>query len=541
MYDLLIVEDEEIILKALTVIIDWNAIGFQVAGTAGCAADALRILEESNMDVVLTDIKMPVVSGLELACELKSRFPAIRTILLSAFREFEFAQKAIEYGVHGYLLKTSGKEEIRKYFIKLKEELDLERARVSFYGGQGRAGAGPWWADSRRLLQKLLTGCDASNPELQVEEAARLGINLRHPGFTVALFELDRANEITALSGEEGLRAITAFIRNLVYLAVEIRQNGYVTELDGRTCALLTMKEAQASTFLRQLYQDIADELEISQFGRNTDVTISAAVGRAAASPQEIALSHASAAGCLAGKITLGCGKLSFAQDGQHINASSGDGLWMKADTDRIEALVRERKFTEAVARLDRAEARLIEQGAVSLDEPILCCVGILRQALDASPGPLPFRGVLMDLAQCEKMIGAADTVASLFDETRELLYGLEERSQPAPPAGTGPVVSKALGYLRERYATDLRLEDMASHVNVHPVHLCRLFSHETGMTFKELLTQERVNRAKELLADPSLKVYEISLAVGYRKPRYFSDLFRKVTGMTPLEYRERA
>lgn len=257
MYHLLIVEDEEIIRQALPLIIDWNAIGFDVAGAAGSVADALQIIEERSVDVVLTDIKMPVVSGLELACELKNRFPAIKTVLLSAYRDFNYALKGIEYGVYGYLLKTDSKAEIREYFVRLKDDLDRERIASALANSTDRAG-----------------------------------------------------------------------------------------------------------------------------------------------------------------------------RDEQPIANST-------------------------------------------------------------------------------------------------------------PTVAAGSIVTKALAYLQANYTTDVRLDDVAEYVRVHPVYLCRLFNHELGTTFKEQLTRIRIEKAKELLGDPGCRVYEISLAVGYQKPRYFSDLFKKVTGMTPLEYRE--
>lgn len=541
MYDLLIVEDEEIILKALTVIIDWNAIGYSVVGAAGSAIDALRIVEESAVDVVLTDIKMPVISGLELACELKNRFPGIKTILLSAFREFDYAQKAIEYGVYGYLLKTSGKEDIQNFFVKLKHEMDRERSKAPFYSGRDRPGAGLWWADSRQMLRAILTGSDENDPASLLVEAQRLNVNLQHPCFVAAQFDLDDIHEIHWQSGEDGVKATVAFVRNLIYLAVEVRQNGYVTDLDGRICVLLTMKEAQAKAFLRQLLQTVMEELEINQFGRGEEITVSGGVGAAVGSPEQIVASFAMAGELLANRVFLGGGKLLCVEDRACSPGGDDDLSWLKEEADRISALVQECNISAAASELDCMEARLARQCIPSLVGPVQHCLDMLRMAYAQSPGPLVFRGAPINLAQCEKMLSTANTIKGLFGTVRELLYGMEARSQAIHPSSANALVGKALGYLHDHYASDVRLEDVSTFVNVHPVHLCRLFHHETGMTFKELLTRERVGRAKEMLVDPSWKVYEVSLAVGYRKPRYFTDLFKKVTGLTPLEYREKA
>ena len=132
MYRLLIVEDEEFLRKSLCVMIDWQGLGIQVAGAVENGGEALRFLQEQGMerpvDIVLTDIRMPVMDGLELAGELQSRYPGIKTVLYSAYSEFSFAQKGIEYGVSGYLLKSQDEEEIENYFREMCHRMQKEAA-----------------------------------------------------------------------------------------------------------------------------------------------------------------------------------------------------------------------------------------------------------------------------------------------------------------------------------------------------------------------------------------------------------------------------
>jgi two-component system, response regulator YesN len=269
MYNILIVEDEEIIRNVMTVIIDWNMIGFQVAALAANGVEALKVLNNKNIDVVLTDIRMPGIDGLELACEIKTKFPRIKTILLTAYNDFEYARKGIEYGVYGYLLKSDDEEIMEKYFCNLKEVLDKER--------------------------------------------------------------------------------------------------------------------------------DICKQKE---------------------------------------------------------GASQNDGDYLLS-----------------------MRKKLIKNDDLHLD-------------MDNN---VPIR----------------------------------------------KITEKALKFIKDNFYSDISLEDVASHVNVHQVHLCRLLSNELGKTFKDILIETRIDEAKRLLAEIDMKVYEISEKVGYKKPRYFSELFKKCTGVTPLEYRE--
>jgi len=138
------------------------------------------------------------------------------------------------------------------------------------------------------------------------------------------------------------------------------------------------------------------------------------------------------------------------------------------------------------------------------------------------------------------KTVGLCDTIGSalrqlelFLNEVVVLLSGnLEQNSK---------IIEEALLYIHSNYSKQILLEDVASHVNLHPVYLSRLFKSETGKTFKRILTEIRIDKAKELLVGTlDSKVYEISEMIGYEKPRYFSSLFKTMTGLTPLEYREK-
>jgi YesN/AraC family two-component response regulator len=127
MYRILIVDDEEIIRQGLTQIIDWTEIGFEVAGTARSGSSAVEFIHNESVDVVILDIKMPKMSGLEVSRYLYEHFPAIKIVILSGYAEFEYAQKTINYNVFSYLLKPSRKEVIQELFLKLKSIMDNER------------------------------------------------------------------------------------------------------------------------------------------------------------------------------------------------------------------------------------------------------------------------------------------------------------------------------------------------------------------------------------------------------------------------------
>ena len=126
MYSVLMVDDEEDVVRAMQKKIDWESIGFRIMGYAHNGIEALDLAEQEAPDVVLTDIKMPYMDGLELAHNLKIMYPAVRILIFSGFDEFEYAKEAIRLEVEEYILKPVDADELRRIFTKIKESLDRE-------------------------------------------------------------------------------------------------------------------------------------------------------------------------------------------------------------------------------------------------------------------------------------------------------------------------------------------------------------------------------------------------------------------------------
>jgi YesN/AraC family two-component response regulator len=129
MYSIAIVDDEAAIRNGLARRIDWASLGYRVAGTFEDGEDALEFLERNTVDVILTDIRMAVVSGLDVAREAATRYPQTTIVLLSGYREFDYAREAMRYGVRHYLLKPTVPDEVREVFAGIREEIDSRPER----------------------------------------------------------------------------------------------------------------------------------------------------------------------------------------------------------------------------------------------------------------------------------------------------------------------------------------------------------------------------------------------------------------------------
>ncbi|MFP4302327.1 MAG: helix-turn-helix domain-containing protein, partial [Spirochaetaceae bacterium] len=517
MYRLIIVDDEEVIRNGLRSVVDWEALGFTVVGTFPNGNAALGYLRKQKIDVVLADIRMPRLSGLDLARIVMVDMPETLVVILSGYDEFHYAQEAIDLNVFKYLLKPIKEAQLTEVFTKLKDTLDNRDPR----------------ADTGHRLEALR--------EQAMEQWISSGIRSPLP---------------PSVNGSlEGLQAGGRSV-----LLLEPRANGAAQEEQPDLlgfCATLrrvfadSVPESELRTFILRNGvrlvvvlagnpQDLAEELfEIAQEEASTypGLTLSAAIGPSVEEEEKVPLSFLGAERTLARRMYLGLGRLIHPEEGDHSEVERPIQLSVEGMADALVTGSRNRiaeTLREAFSQL--REARIIS--------------------------PETVRTVLLSLMVRlkERLLSSAPAVAAALPEDAHLQRELEDSccldefhsristmlDSALRTAGDGSglrsaVITSAVRLIQGNYATDLSLDDVAREVEVSAGYLSRLFKQVTGETFKGYLTRIRMQEAKRLLSESGSKIYEIAEAVGYNDQHYFSEVFRKETGLSPMEYRNRA
>lgn len=224
MYKLLIVEDEAEVRNGIRNNIDWGSMGFEVIAEAGNGREALDIIENSKPDVVITDITMPIMDGLELSYILKEEYPTIRTIILTGYDDFKFAQRAIKYGVSDYLLKPVLPEDLSKLMLRIKNEIDSEIAekediqKLRLYYQQSI----PIIKDK---FLTLLISTEIENDEIENKKAS-LKLDLDGEGFTAAAASIN--SETTGNWGNDDYELLKFAILNIAQEKTKKRSMGEV-------------------------------------------------------------------------------------------------------------------------------------------------------------------------------------------------------------------------------------------------------------------------------------------------------------------------
>lgn len=536
-----LVEDEFIVREGIKNNIDWGANGFEFCGEASDGELAFPMIKKERPDIVITDIRMPFMDGLELSRLIKKEFPNTRIMILSGYEEFEYAKTAIQIGVEEYLLKPINGEELLKAVRRVADKIQEERESAKNFQKYQKDSLENLQNAKRELFNDLIS----SEPALSevIDRGRELELELTAGCYNILLLKIQRKQ--CAESFSERINEITEkvdeFVRSHKHMLIcfdrEPEGSAYLflgeneEVIDKNICAFLE--------FFRQTLEQYA---EVSYFG---------SIGKAVMRLRDLTMSYEAASHAFAYRfLTDGNGVIRFEDikdAGGKLNLS-GDCLIGSVDVGNLD----KRKIEEFLKGGEIEEARyFVEEyirniGAEGNDSLLFrqyivmdmyfVAMNFLKQLGDAETLSVnePFESL-------EQMQGIISHLEETMKYIVDLFSHVMELRDKQTLKRESDVVEMARQYIKDHYnEEELTLTRVAAHVNVSPNHLSAMFSQKTGQTFVRYLTDFRMSRAKELLKCTNKRSSKISEEVGYRDPHYFSYLFKKNQGCTPMQYRER-
>jgi two-component system response regulator YesN len=480
MYRVLIVDDERLIREGLRGLIDWEALGFQVEAVAADGVEALELLDASPVDLVIADIRMPRMDGLDLLAELRSRGNPVRFLVLSGFAEFEYAQRASAQGIDGYLLKPVDEVELARHLAEVRRRLDSTRFSALTLV-QGADTVPPAYAWGRwQVLLLAVPGSSGQPRSLDPDTDRRLRKACRDRGW----------GELFPEPGAVGLllRQVYPGGHNLSALAREL-------------AAVLGPESAR----------------------------FAGAVGPVVTEPRDVASSLAAARALLAQRFFQTPGTLVWAP---RPSAEPGPGPDLTALSEKLALALEAGSPPTVRSILHTAGAALGTGGEEALKEGFSRIVsGAIERYLghEARSSALRARTTVW-VSDLWRQPFLSTLVDYLTDQLETLMT--RERTSDA-----GELVQKMVDLVESRYAENLKLETLADVFRYNSAYLGKLFRQRTGEYFNTYLDQVRIRRAQELLAQ-GMKVYLVAELVGYRYVDYFHTKFKKYTGVSPSQYR---
>lgn len=533
-----LVEDEMVIRRGIKNSIDWEKEGYIFCGEASDGELAYPMIIKEKPDILITDIRMPFMDGLELCKLVKKELPNIKILILSGYDEFDYAKEAIRLGVTEYLLKpiSSGKllealNGVSESIRREKEDKDLVRK----YMEEMRENTEH---EKQKFFEQMIAG------NLSMADALETGkkyeMNLSAGMYNLLLFRFTLGKE-NRKSGEllgEAEYAIEKLTERLEYV-FEFQRG-----VEGWAFLLMADNEEQMSERVKELSKDLEEIMKnystIAYFG---------GIGQPVARLRELEESFREAERALAARFTMELNRIISVEDirmAQNVDTLDDIEITSFGEIEKTRTMLEKFLNNGAEDEIDEFVDVYINE----LPEENLKSV-LMRQyiIMDAYIVMMSFcekiEGIEGEMqAQSEELKNSMKTIQTL-EEIKNYIRMLLKKIIGVRDTISGrrysDIIEIAKDQIRKTYMSDeISLNTIAAEVGMSPSYFSSIFSKEMGKTFVEYLTEIRMDRAKELLMCSSMKTTEIGYEVGYKDPHYFSYIFKKTQNCTPKEFRAR-
>ena len=537
MLKVFLVEDEVVMRNGIKNNIPWEQEGFEFAGEASDGELAYPLIKKEKPDILITDIRMPFMDGLELSRLVKKELPQIKIIILSGYNEFDYAKTAINIGVTDYLLKpiSSAKllEAVKKVADMIEKEQDNARL-IKRYEKEMEENI----LQEKHKLWGALASNRLSTIEL-LEKGQRLGIDFTASAYQVFLFKLMQEGDATGCSEE--LNRASEKVNELAgsweyVLSFDRSPEGWAFLIKGES------EEEVQSTYLetrKELLELVEGYPKVEYFGGIGNVVHR--IGDIQTSYKEAARAFSSRFFMDANQIADSAEmvKVQMEQDGK-IDVSKM--LSKKREHELVERFLKNGTTEEVDSFLDELFQNIGEQNCKSLlyrqyvvMDLFFCASDFLGNLeMDIENLPEECRDINQIVEKAEDAENLRYQIENLFTETMQLRDSHSKKKY-------SKLLEDAKAFIDENYKHDeMSLNTVAAQVNISPSYFSTIFSSEMGQTFVEYLTHVRLEKAKELLMCSNMRTAEIGYEVGYKDSHYFSYIFKKVVGCSPKEYRNR-
>lgn len=531
MIKLLIVDDETIIREGMTNIIDWEKMGVRVVGTASNGRDGMAKAIAEKPDIVITDIRMPIIDGIRFSTQLREKFPKVKIIFLTGYSDFEYSRHAIHVGAEDYLLKPVNTQELIELVQRLTAEINQENQKVVD------------WSRKRALLKESLPmmreQCvrgfmDGILTQKQfTDRVLQLGMNLSEGDYRIMIFCIDYYFQLIA----NGERQIALLKFALANVAEEIfRPIG--------DCFICDDGEARQTVLLRSK----GNTKEITRAAREIQfymrkyysLSVSVGIGTQVKNLEELRMSWQNADRALESRLKQGSGQIIVKEDYKG-NAEGIEKIFI--------TLSEEEALKDSVALLSKEEAfdtieqifekYVMEQDAGRKETEQLTMYLILIGLREAEHSQLEPKDILGRDYYYYEEIFKYETAEDLEMWIKDIYSRIIEYAQKQKNGRYKGIVISGIAYAQEHFAESIQVSDVAKAVFVTPNYFSKVFKEETGENFTDWLNKYRISRAKKRIEkEPETKIYTIAAETGFNDYKYFAFIFKKYTGYTPTSYR---
>lgn len=520
MYSVLIVDDEPLITEGLSILIDWNKYGFTDIVTASNGDEALAKTKNKKFNLIITDIRMPGLNGLDLIKALKAKNSSTNMIIISGYSEFSYAKEAIQYGVKDYLLKPVSKDELIEIVISIKNQLDEELKNYII-------------ATKKNLIIKdkalldIVTGMYSSIETLNNVTDFTLDFSSQY--YCIYIVEVDYLKILMESSLQDC--ELTKFgIRNILSELFEQNNIGYIYEDTDNLLGIL-LHSNLPDFFEKDLYDYISQAT--AYIKKIFKIDTRNFLGNVTNNFQGIRFSRNEAL---------------FARERKFIFNDLPVIPYSKVALDRSLDISIEWDNTLLLSSVGEMDTNSIDEQIAILIEEITSkkmnkdiiniimynnIFSLQNLIKDHNGDPL----YILNNETIISFINSYDEIKSLATWFKDICIKVGAYLIELGKLKSPNLIQDIKDYIDNNYSLDLSLKSIASIYYLNPAYLGRIFKNSTQESFNDYLNKKRISEAKKMFISSNLKLQDILEKVGYKNPEYFYRLFKKYEGCSFSEY----
>lgn len=516
----LITDDEIQIRKGLRLKVDWEEEGFQLVEEASNGLEALEILQTQDIDIVITDMRMPIMDGVELAKRCHQEFPHVKVIVLSGYSDFDYVRNSLQQGVKDYLLKPVAPDELVEALRKIRKEIEEEKRKQNEISQMTRLVHSHLQELQEQFILHLAKEERLQLPivierlqQLQLEELANEKVQF----LTVEIRERHNPNRLEELRVPfQLLCKEIAQQEKATYVFTDPSFPNMVQFLQ-----LVGSNSSAANHFVLQIQQNVNKLLKLETVIGIGTIVNGLTEFRSGYISSLLAWSQSQlgAKSQIIDQTTASEEVFDFSPDFERRISKSIENVDFAAFKDNLQMV------------LDGTDGRSVMSFSFGANQ-VLFMLGSLAKKYDVET-----KDIQNTIWNCQQNIWKLYSQHKVKEDLIQLASLIIEKVRLARFSNK-KLIDSIRHYVDQHYASEISLTTLSALFHINSAHLSETFKHQVGHNFSDYLVNLRMNHAKQLLKDKQLKIIDVSNLVGFSNSGYFSTVFKKHVGQTPVEFR---
>ena len=526
-WKVVIVDDEFRIAMLIQKLIHWEDLQMECVAAVNKGVTVLNMIQEEELDIVITDIRMPVVNGFDLINKAKELEKDIRFVVISGYKEFEYAHRALQHGVSDYLLKPINEEELNRVLhkigeeLKKKEEQSLEKKVLE-----------ESLSKSKKIIRSNFLKNLIEREHEQVGNEVELTGDI-YRGIDIKLDYVDY-NRHDEKQDQLTTERITSLVEQNFR---EVAGDVLICVKENLHMYCMLNYDSSRSKEIKNSISNILSSVKEYLTGFE-QYEVSVGIGSEKSDIGEMRFSIREAGSAVGNRIKLGTGRLLYyeamARDDEAVIEKMKEQLRksIQGSVENFFGDVLDQAINDAFAPFMLEEDHDYSNCYDIAEDGIRCFFEMLQTRHTGQEQGTEEKELLEKCRHCYSLMQLKKLMKG------ELLRILDTQRRDVEAKAARPI-RKARQYVEEHYGDKITLEDLAELVGLNPVYFSVLFKNETGMNFSAYLAEVRMEHAKDMLCNSNETISVIGQNVGYRDSRYFSQTFTKLVGVKPALYRK--